>query len=45
MNKKEAVRNINNALMDFSRLVDNKNPRLIDWERYPITSGKFFETK
>lgn len=39
------VRNINNALMDFAATVDLKNPELIDWEKYPIRNGVFYETR
>lgn len=39
------VRDINNGLMDFSRIIDLKNPESIDWENYPITSWIFYETK
>jgi hypothetical protein len=39
------VRNINNALMDFAALVDLKNPEQIDWEKYPIHSGEFYNTR
>ena len=39
------VRAINNALMDFASTIDLKNPENIDWENYPITSGKFFESR
>lgn len=38
------VRNINNALMDFSAMIDLKNPNQIDWENYPIREGVFYET-
>jgi hypothetical protein len=31
--------------MDFAATVDLKNPELIDWENYPITSGLFYESK
>ena len=41
---KNLVRAINNALMDFAATVDLKNPDNIDWESYPIQSGKFYET-
>lgn len=43
--QKTAVRTINNALMDFARIYDLKNPENIDWEKYPLQSGKFFETR
>jgi hypothetical protein len=39
------VRAINNALMDFASTVDLKNPLAINWDTYPIRSGKFFETR
>lgn len=39
------VRNINNALMDFSREIDKKTSQEIDWDSYPITSGKWYETR
>jgi A/G-specific adenine glycosylase len=39
------VRTINNALMDFASVMDLKNPSSIDWEKYPIKSGKFYETR
>ena len=41
----QTVRALNNALMDFSSLVDLKNPQNIDWENYPIRSGVFYETR
>ena len=31
--------------MDFARIVDLKNPENIDWNNYPIQSGKFYETQ
>lgn len=40
----KSVRDINNALMDFSATTDLKNPENIDWENYPIQSGLFYET-
>jgi adenine-specific DNA glycosylase len=43
--KKNLSRAINNALMDFAATIDLKNPSNIDWETYPIKSGKFYETK
>lgn len=43
--KTKTVRDINNALMDFSRLIDDKNHENIDWESYPIKSGLFYETR
>jgi adenine-specific DNA glycosylase len=45
MNSENDIRNINNALMDFAATIDLKNPSNIDWESYPIRSGKFYETK
>lgn len=46
MNRSEIfVRDINNALMDFSRILDLKNPEHIDWESYPLKSWKFYETR
>lgn len=39
------VRAINNALMDFAALIDLKNPEHIDWEKYPIRNGVFYETR
>jgi A/G-specific adenine glycosylase len=39
------ARGINNALMDFASILDLKNPTLIDWEKYPIRSWRFYETK
>lgn len=39
------VRDINNALMDFSSLIDLKNPNQIDWENYPIRSWIWYETR
>lgn len=39
------IRAINNALMDFSRLIDLKNPENIDWEKYPIQSWYFYQTR
>jgi adenine-specific DNA glycosylase len=41
----EIVRAINNALMDFASIVDLKNPLAIDWDNYPIKSGKWYETR
>ena len=41
----EFVRAVNNGLMDFSSIVDLKNPEQIDWENYPIKSGKWYETR
>ena len=43
--KQHTVRAINNALMDFAATVDLKNPSMIDWETYPIRSGRFYETR
>jgi hypothetical protein len=31
--------------MDFAATVDLKNPQTIDWENYPIKSGRFYETR
>ena len=31
--------------MDFAATVDMKNPSTIDWKNYPITSGKFYESR
>ena len=31
--------------MDFAATVDMKNPSTIDWRNYPITSGKFYESR
>lgn len=31
--------------MDFANLVDIKNPTKINWQAYPIQSGKFYETR
>jgi A/G-specific adenine glycosylase len=39
------IRAINNALMDYASLIDLKNPSTIDWENYPIKSGKFYEAR
>jgi A/G-specific adenine glycosylase len=39
------VRAINNALMDFAATVDLKNPNHIDWEVYPLKSGRWYETQ
>jgi len=39
------VRATNNALMDFAALVDLKNANQIDWEAYPITSGRWYESR
>lgn len=39
------VRAINNALMDFSATQDLKNPEQIDWEKYPVKEGLFYETR
>jgi HhH-GPD superfamily base excision DNA repair protein len=36
---------INNALMDFAALIDLKSANLIDWDIYPIQSGRFYETR
>ena len=36
------VRNINNALMDFSSLVDLKEKNRIDWKSYPLRKSRFF---
>ncbi len=44
-NQIQTVRDINNALMDFSRIVDDKNPDHIDWEAYPIQSWLFYQTR
>lgn len=44
-NKKERVRAINNALMDFAATIDLKNPDTIDWTNYPIQSGEFYATR
>ncbi len=39
------VRSINNALMDFSALIDLKNPEIIHWEEYIFTESKFYTTR
>ena len=31
--------------MDFAATVDLKNPSMIDWETYPIRSGRFYKTR
>ena len=31
--------------MDFAATIDLKNPSNIDWESYPIQSGRFYETR
>lgn len=31
--------------MDFAALIDLKNPENIDWEKYPIQDGVFYETR
>ena len=31
--------------MDFASTVDLKNPTNIDWEKYPIQSGRFYDTR
>lgn len=41
----QAIRDINNGLMDFARMIDNKNPDTIDWDSYPIRSWIFFQTR
>jgi A/G-specific adenine glycosylase len=41
----EKIRSINNALMDFSRLIDDKNRENIDWDNYPIQSGLFYQNR
>lgn len=43
--QKHIIRNINNGLMDFARMIDSKNPAEIDWNSYPIHEGKFYETR
>lgn len=43
--QKNIVRAINNGLMDFARMVDDKNPANIDWKNYVIQDGKFYETR
>lgn len=43
--RKESVRALNNALMDFAAMIDLKNPNTIDWTHYPIKSGQFYETR
>ncbi|MBS9784374.1 hypothetical protein KGV55_03415, partial [Candidatus Gracilibacteria bacterium] len=44
-NPEKYVRDINNALMDFGRIVDKKTTDEIDWENYPIQSGIWYDTK
>ncbi len=41
----DIVRAVNNGLMDFARIIDDKNPNNIDWENYPLQCGKFYETR
>ena len=43
--QKTIIRDINNGLMDFSRMIESQNPEKINWENYPIKSGKFYENK
>lgn len=43
--KKQIIRNINNALMDFARKVDDNNKENIDWKNYPLPMWKFYESK
>lgn len=31
--------------MDFAATIDLKNPQNIHWTKYPIQSGKFYETR
>ncbi len=42
---KKAVRDINNALMDFGREIDKKTAQEIDWERYPVKMGQWYNTR
>jgi len=39
------ARDINNALMDFSSMIDLKNPYQIDWENYPIPYGVWYNSR
>ncbi len=43
--QKNAIRAINNGLMDFSRMIDSRPIDEKYWEDYPIKSGKRFETR
>lgn len=43
--QKSIVRNINNWLMDFARMIDSINPEKINWNEYPIKSWKFYNQK
>ena len=43
--QKNAIRAINNGLMDFSRMIDSRPIDEKYWENYPIKSGKRFETR
>jgi A/G-specific adenine glycosylase len=39
------ARDINNALMDFSSMIDLKNPDQIDWDNYPIPYGVWYKSR
>jgi A/G-specific adenine glycosylase len=43
--KKETIRAINNALMDFASMIDLKNPENIDWENYIFKESFFYKTR
>lgn len=38
-------RNINNALMDFGALISQNSISKIDWDKYPLTTCKFYRTQ
>ncbi len=40
-----SVRNINNALMDFARIIDILPKEKIIWEIYPLKTSKFYLTR
>lgn len=40
-----SARDINAALMDFASIIDINNSGKIDWENYPLTESKFYESR
>lgn len=39
------VRDINNALMDYARLVEKDYPGKWNWDQYPLRQSKFYELR
>lgn len=43
-NTQDTIRSINNALMDFSAIIDLKNPENIIWKEYIFIESIFYKT-